>query len=324
MNPWRWIGVGVGVLGCVIGPSRVEAGPTLWERVKRPELRHARELYRRADAHRVPREDRFDGERSEQLLNQQSAIVLSLGGAEGIPDPSLAFLLGDCLAKAPAGVGQARGALERALSLWPDHPLAAAAWYDLALAAEVEEDFEAASSAYDNALRLQWDAEVRADLYRARAQLRMGRGDLKAAIADFRVAVGVARNAELRAISQWGLAVALDRSHDFPAAVPLVLEAQRARFGGAGRSSVIDVQTGALWPLHELHYYRALGLRAEAVVRRGQSGHASALFAAQLAWQQYVEEAPEDDPWLPRVREHRAAIRAELDQIGDPDDDGPG
>lgn len=300
-------------------PSRAE--PTIWERVKSPQATKAAALYRWADSERVPREELLRGPRSEKLHLDQAALRIQLNGGEELGDTSLQYLLAHCLAN---GTGelfvQAVPALERALAAAPEHPLAAEAWYDLGNMLEVLGERERAAGAYTAALRLEWDHEARASIYRARAQLSMNRGQLLAAEADYRAAIEHSRDPKLRALANWGLAVALDRNFDFPAAAPLALQAYHSRFN-AGRRSVLDLEDGILWPPAEEHYYRGLALLAEADEKQGGDGYVSTLLASQLMWMRYLDDAPADGPWIARARQHLAKVRALVDAMGLDDDD---
>jgi tetratricopeptide (TPR) repeat protein len=294
--------------------SRAQAESSLWERVKQPGLAKAEALVRIFDRKRMPREAMMRDDRQLQKFNQACALQLQMTGAEQLVHTGLQYLLADCLANADGGLQkQAHQALTRALEAAPDHPLAASALFDLGVVSEALDDSEGALAAYTTALSLETDVEVRAHLLRARAQLHMGEGRLKRAIADYRATIAESREPETRALAQWGLGVALDRNYDFPAAVPYLVEAYRSRFGNAGRRSAIDLAEGILWPLSEEHYYRALALLAEATLRKGQDGTISSLLASQLMWVRYLDDAPSDGRWVKRAREHLEAARVELD-----------
>ncbi len=304
-----------------LAPFRAEADPSIWQRVKDPIGFQAEAMYRALDSDRVPREELVDDPSAERLLNGRTALRIIVNGGDTYPNADLRYLLALCLANGtPKTIRQAPTALLAALQLAPTHPLAANAWYDLGIASEWGDELAAADGAYSAALRLEWDREQRAAIYRMRGQLEMRRGNLRAAIEDYDMALGESRDAELRALAKWGLAVALDRSHDFPSSVPHVLAAYQARFGPHGRTSAIDLDVGYVWPSYDEHYYRGLALLAEAAQKRGHDGYTSTLLASQLMWIRYLDDAPADDLWAPRAREHLEQVRHDIDALDDEDD----
>jgi hypothetical protein len=158
----------------------------------------------------------------------------------------------------------------------------------------------------------------------------MRRQELPSAIAWYRAALSETRDAETRAWALWGLAVALDRSWELPAALPLALEAFRSGFGPTGKASVLDVEQGVLWPLPEVHYYRGLALLAEARARQSKDGvgergpgMVSFLLASQLMWVRYLDETDPNEPWVRRARQHLEAVREQLAAHASLDDEDP-
>ncbi len=317
-----WFLVGGAALIVISHASRGAARLSPWQRVADPRAAKAEVLSARADVLRTPREDL--GERWLQLHNHKAAIIIELAGGEALGDPELLYLLADCLANAEAAAQpRAQQALLAALEAEPDHPGAAGAWYELGHVAEATQSFELADEAYARALTRQWDTEVRAEIFRARAQLNMRLKNLTGAIEWYRAALSETRDAETRAWALWGLAVALDRSWDLPAALPLALEAFRSGFGPTGKASVLDVEEGVLWPLAEVHYYRGLALLAEAHARRGDDGEVSFLLASQLMWVRYLDETDPAQPWVARAKEHLEAVREHLAAQASDDEEDP-
>ncbi len=307
-------------------PSSARAELGIWQRLKDPVQGNADALYRALDAGRVPRPlpggAVLDGPAAERLHNGATAVKILLSGGEALPHSDLKYLLALCAANGtPETIRQAGPALVAALTAAPEHPLAADAWYDLGIVSEWADELDAAEEAYTAALRLEWDREQRAAIYRMRGQLQMRRGQLAKAIEDYSMALGESRLAELRALAKWGLAVALDRSHDFPSSVAYALQAYGARFGPQARISVIDLDVGHIWPSYDEHYYRGLALLAEATKKKGQDGYISTLLASQLMWVRYLDDAPEDGPWVTRAREHLETVRHALEELDDEDDE---
>jgi hypothetical protein len=304
---------GVSGVLCLALTSVADAGPSPWQRVTRPSATLAQVRYAQADSKRTPADPFKQGPEQELLLNELCAQALLLGGVEQLGDAGLQYLFADCLSRAPGQYQtQARQAWQRALEQAPEHPQAAQAWLNIGLQSETLDEPQVALHAYTKALQSEWDEETRAGLYRVRAQVRMGLGDLKGATADYWVAFAEGNSLETRTLAQWGLAVAFDRAYDHPSALRYALSASQARFGNAGRTSVLDLDESWLSPLEERHYYRALGLMAQAHADPRAAGRVATLQAAQLMWLQYLDDAPPRGRWVPRAREHLERIRRVL------------
>lgn len=303
-----WLALTVGFL-----PHSAWAKGSPWLKVTHPEQAVARERYAQADSKRTPADPYKQGPDQELLLNEMCARSLLLSGVEALANAELQYLLADCLTRAPGQyVSQARDAWLQALRLAPEHPQAARAWLNVGLGSEVLDDLPEAVAGYTQALTREWDSELRAGLYRARAQVLMRQGLLVQAMSDYRVALAESHVLETRTLAQWGLAVALDRAYDHPSALALALSASRARFGNVGRTSLLDLEQTWITPDADRHYYRALGLMAEAKAQGQRGDRTGLLQSAQLMWLQYLDAAPADGPWVARAREHLAWLRLQL------------
>lgn len=310
----RWALAGA-LLSALGGTAHADFDP--WARVKAPQRFKAEALADSLDRDRVSIDPYLQGALAQQKLNQRCAVRLQLVGLDQTQIERSAFLLAECLSQAPGQYqAAALDAWRNALARWPGSPLAAHGWGALAMAALQLDDAEAASVGLDNALRAEVDEEVRARLFTARGQIALSQGELPRASSDFWAAMHEAREIETYTLAQWGLAVALDRARDFPQATGPAVAASHARFGNAGRTSVLDLESTLLFPAEDEHYYRALGLMAEAAAAKGKPTYTSFLQSAQLMWLQYLDAAADSSPGLVRAREHLAAIRRE---IGDDD-----
>ncbi|HEX2733860.1 MAG TPA: hypothetical protein VHM70_19760 [Polyangiaceae bacterium] len=290
-----------------------------WRVARQPLAAKARVLADALDRERTTVDPYLQDSAAQQKLNQRCAVRLELSGLESTHEERLLFLFGDCLSEAPGQYQeQARAAWRRALELYPNSPESARAYSAIALSSLALDDPAAALDAIGHALAFEWQAEVRARLFCAAAQIEMQRKQLDVARVHFLAAVSEAQELETRALAEWGWAVALDRAHDFPAALTPARDASRARFGGAGRTSVLDLDGALLFPSFDAHYYRALGLMAEALADAANPARTAQLQSAQLMWIQYLDAAPETDPWIARVREHLDWLHREL---GADDDD---
>jgi tetratricopeptide (TPR) repeat protein len=277
------------------------------------------------DRDRVSIDPYLQGASAQQKLNQRCAVKLQLVGAQllggttalvGSKDGAnerAAFLLAECLSQAHGQYqGEARDAWATALERWPSSPRAAHGFGALGMAQLALDEPGSADVALGASLELEWDAETRARLSCVRGQLAMHTGRLKRAMSDFWAAMNEAQEMETYALAQWGLGVALDRARNFPEAVAPALAASRARFGNAGRTSVLDLETTVLFPSEDEHYYRALGLMADAASNKGRPGYVSHLQSAQLMWLQFLDAAPSTNLGVVRAREHLRTIRREL------------
>jgi tetratricopeptide (TPR) repeat protein len=227
------------------------------------------------------------------------------------------MLLGDCLANAPAAYQpQAVNVLRDALENAPNAPQAAASWVNLAFALETLGELDSAVEAFSQALFLEWHSERRAVIYHERGRMQLGSGALEAAIGDFEAGLSSGFGAEARALAHWSLGVAHDRNHDFPTAIPHLLEGYRARFGSNGATLIIDLDDSIIWPPEERHYYRALALLAEAMEERAvnHGRFISLLVESQFVWLSYLQDAPAESLGVPRAREHLQWVREQLQQ----------
>jgi hypothetical protein len=173
----------------------------------------------------------------------------------------------------------------------------------------------AETEAYTKALELQWDPHYRAELFLRRGHAAMRMGDLGRAIFDFRVALEEVQDPALLALSGWALAVALDRSHDLPAALPHARAAAAARFPPAGTVTALDLEWFDFEPAYEVHYYRALSQLAHAQITTQEADRVGSLEAAQALFFAYTRAASPDDPWLPRAREHTESLRDRITEL---------
>lgn len=294
--------------------ANADAAPSRWDVIRRPQSLRAQNLLDAADGARILADPALDGGALEQKLNERSALMIQLAGGEELGDPRLLYLLGHCLVHS-SGQNQREGrqVLLRALAEDPDNPQAASAWFNIAIASSLLGDHVTEHRAYTGALEREWDPEARARIVLNRAESSMAVGDLSAAIADYRAAIMQTRSLVTVALAKWGLGVALDRSHDFPAAVPFLIEAAAMPFGSNGNKVAIDLDDVFFTPSYELHYYRALSQLALATHAEGSDATAF-LLSSKLLWLNYFQAAPQDGPWVPRAQQHLRWINEELER----------
>lgn len=318
------LGCGLAALALV---SPAAAKPTVWELVKNPKLGAAEQLLVVAERSRTPAEDDSDdaslpatatAEELTRQLNARAAALITIADGHQLGDPRLLYLLGDALVKADKSyLPEGRLRLQQALERAPDSPLAADAWFSLATAEGKLGRREAERAAYSRALALEWQPEAQAMFASNRAESSMASGDLRMAIADYRLALSLARSGVTRALALWGLAVASERDGDLPTALGLAREAAGFRFGPPTRFVVaLDLPNVYFEPEYEEHYYRALAEMAEAEAHARPEEARSKLQTASLLWSLYLENARRNhDRWLPNAELLRQICQRKLARI---------
>jgi tetratricopeptide (TPR) repeat protein len=245
----------------------------------------------------------------ESVLALRAAAELRKAGGEALRDPGALYFLGDSLVLADRGYDEeARRVLLRALALDPASPLAARAWFDVAIASNRLREFETERDAYGEALRLQWDLGRSAGIYMNRGEASMALGRLDEAVRDYRTALALADDSEIHALASWGLAVALARDDNLPDALRYAHEAASVQFPSMGGENVsaLDLPSVFFTPSYEIFYYRALGAMAASERAATPDERRTALLAALDAWKEYLDVAEErGDRWLENVRHQK-------------------
>jgi tetratricopeptide (TPR) repeat protein len=306
-------------LAVLLGALASDAGAqSIWETAKEPRLRRASELLAVAERARVPAEDILvdpllllsigNSDELNRQLNARTATLIKIARGGDLPDPRLRYLLGDALVKADKEyLAEGRDALARALEEAPDSPLAADAWFWLAIAEGKLRNHEAERTSYTRALALQWDPELRATILMNRAESSMTGRDLVAAMRDYRMARAQSRSAITQSLATWGLAVATERDGDLPTALELGRSAASIQFGPSHhRVAALDLPDVFFTPPYEQHYYRALATMGSAVAERDSSKARALLQTAELLWTMYIGPAERDnEPWVENAKRHR-------------------
>jgi tetratricopeptide (TPR) repeat protein len=315
-------------LSLALGTRAAHADPNLWQRAREPAAAEQQKVLNRMErilgSIGLPE---LDPEMSAaaiamSVLSQTLPACPALGAAASNRSAAQArfdYLIGGALyASRTHREAEARCILERALRNAPDSPLAAEGWYHLALAMGELGDRVAERAAYLHALALTWDPDSRANLHTNLAESEMGSGDLRAALRDYRLALPDAQQPDDLSAAYFGLAVALDRSGDFPSAleaarnailIPLPPTLYQA-------DSVLDLPSTSFSPSYEIHYYRALAAMAAARQAKDDLSRRDALADAEEQWTAYVVPAEADHaPWAARARLHQARIERELSAL---------
>lgn len=294
--------------------ARAKAVPTVWQRARNPAAVKAQRAL--VDLERWALGAYDDnvklGERRGLLLG--AVAMAELRGATQLPDIRIKFLLGQVLADySVRREDDARALLEAALAEAPNHPLAASAWATLA---ELDVRLGAtaqAHAAFAQALERMWRPDARARIYGARAGLFLQQGDAMAALADFRRALRLAAAADLVVRLRYGLAVALERGGDLPAALrQLRIAAALQSKGGTAALDALDLPDVSFVPPIEFFYYK--GLEALAAGRFAETRADARLDyrAAANFFTRYLEHAEPKAPWVGHAERLRAACEREL------------
>lgn len=327
--PARWAAALLAGLHAVgLGVGSAAAAPTIWDKVKQPDLGRADELLALAERSRVPAEDGLDdagmflpsgtSEELNRQLNARAAALISIADGDSLGDPRLLYLLGDALVKADKSyLSEGRDRLEQALALDPASPLAGEAWFSLAIAEGKLRHHAAERAAYTRALELEWEPELQATIVTNRAESTMAAGDLALAMRDYRLGLALSRSATTQALAYWGLAVATERDGDLPSALELARRAASFRFGPPSHLVVaLDLPSVYFTPDYEEHYYRALATMAEAARASSRDEKRMMLQTASLLWSLYLDGAQrESERWAANARSHRDACRRELERL---------
>lgn len=275
--------------------GRAWAAPSRWTQARDPSERTIDRALARAIQARASRDLAPEAlPVAEGLFALRAATVLELAGGEQLARPDVWFFLGDALVVGDHGDDErARRILERALAAVPDSPLAGRAFRDIAVASSRLSEFEAAVSAANDALRLEWDDASRAELLLLRAGARMALGDLPGARKDYEVIVGTVSDSEPNTLARWGLGVALARSGDLPGALRYAGEAAETRFSDSQGNvvTVLEVPSVKLTPEYEGFYYRALAAMAAAAKAETTAKATSDLEWAASLFKRYLAAA---------------------------------
>lgn len=234
-------------------------------------------------------------------------------------DPRLEYLIGGALLDARSGYErQARCMLERALRDAPNSPLAARGLSDLAMVAGKMGDREAERAAYLRALELTWQPDSRANLLTNLAECEMALGHFARAIRGYRNALSLSQHPELVAAAYFGLAVALDRSGDLPAALDAAKRAISVQLPPTlfAAGSVLDLPNVFFTPPYEVHYYKALGAMAAVELANDDLSRFDALSEANEQWTLYLVAAEADHRSdAPRAALHQARVARKLAEL---------
>lgn len=182
-------------------------------------------------------------------------------------------------------------------------------------------------AATERALAFLFSGLDRANVHGNLAEVTMLTGDLRAAIEHYEAAIEQTEDPFTRALAQWGLALALDRSGDRDAALEVATRALRAdpidpndpRFATLhrrhGAMSVLHLDFVFFEPIYELHAYEALG--HEATARMDGAADRPGLERALRSWRLFLAEGGTSSRFASVARRHLARLEAELGVAGE-------
>lgn len=328
MRTWQWLVLsGATSLGIctplavgLASPTATER-TTVWQRASQPELERWRVLADVVDRKREPKDPSYDSPAIRTQLSRAAATLLELAGVERSGDVELLFLYGECLAYAGGEFAtRAREVLRQALSLEPEHPNAVEAWDSLGRVNMALGFYVEGYQAFEQALERQWDRDVRNVVLIEQGLGAMRAGEMAAAIDRLGGAVNDSRDSAPWALSQWALAVAMDRALMGPEAQRLAWLAAQAKFGPSGQQDILGLSEVVLEPEAELHYYRALAAmgRARQAPRELQR---AAYLEAKFSWLRYLDAVGPNGAWINRVRTHLKHIDGVEARLAPPSED---
>jgi tetratricopeptide (TPR) repeat protein len=307
----------IGTIAATVLVGRgVQAEPSLWQRAEDPSRARVERVLRRVSRF-VDWVSEADGDpdmRHDFWLG--ALLTLEQSGAQTFRDPRLRLSLAEVLIGAELGREAEAAALARAVlaELPPD-----GAWLEaearLVLVHAVIEP-EAAVREIGRALPWTWDSRTRSDLFRRRADAKMALGDLRGALADYRLALRADDSARRSALARFGIGLALERMGNLPEAFA---ELRLARLSAP---RVFGVELGVLalpsvfaFRPADVHYVVALTERSSIPNLVDPDSDAATCDRAMAAFREYIAAVRAEDPFVERSRRHLAEITARCEQI---------
>jgi tetratricopeptide (TPR) repeat protein len=305
------------LLGALLSISfEASADSSLWQRARDPELARSEAL-----ADKLERMLALGEASRSAVVARDFALAAvaaaDLAGANRLPGARLKCLLGEVLIRADFP-RRARDVLSRVVDELPPGPLAASCYYSYGLALAYLGETKAEIQAFTRALAYTEGRGPRANLLYNRADARVAEGQLAEAIDDYRSAIALAVHPELAALAYYGLAVALDRYGDLPAAWLALDSAHRISppFSAFPGRDILDAPSVFFVPPYEKEYYRALSRMAVARSASSQTERREHLARALEHWEAFIAAGePVNDRYLENARLHALTCRRELERM---------
>jgi tetratricopeptide (TPR) repeat protein len=306
------------------------AEPSVWAKARRPNASARTELVEKSEkalSDATLKKERFQlytglpfGNESLEAARIAARTFLEQAGGATSPNATvrlnyanvLRTLASDQKPRNLKNIEESAKILLTVVAAHPPQALMLQAWDELALCYAMLEKRDQEVHAYGEALAFEPVGPRRALLLANRAEAYMGMGRLDDAIRGYRESLSSLVQDEIDdygVTTLWGLAVALDRNGD--------VEEGLAHIRLARSYDPIDKRIqGDSWfysPPHDEYWYKALGSWAKAremphsIDRIFEYGH------ALERWDQYIDRAPEHDPYvaLAKVRRRTCALERE-------------
>ena len=302
----------------VIAPSPALASPTVWSRARDPRVGVQDEMVRDAQkaVMRYRRMRRAGGPQVASLAalllrdaRQQLAKVV----ASGATDFGVRLLYVGVLRDAHED-DEAFKVLTKLLADGPPDALRADALGELAILHAIAGRREQEIRAYTESLALEPHAHLRSRLLSNRAEALMATGDVTAAVEGYRQALAPLTTLELfwyAPTTLFGMGVALDRSGNLESGIDAIKLAR-------AYDPIDKGLRGPGWffsPSHDSHWYWALGAWSSARTATLWGARADAFERSVFEWEQYIQEAPADDRWIPLAHVRLAAVKSEQERM---------
>lgn len=313
---WARAAAGWGILLALFATApSAEARPTLWQRAREPLA--AKEAWLLAGLERTL-DARELAYREPALIRDIARAAVAMSDVSGIrspSDPRLAWVMAEALLIADMDRERdARRLLEGALETLPPGPLRADVLRRLGVVLAGLAEPLRSREVYTEALELELSSRERANLFYNRAEASLELDELEAAVTDYRRALDLAMEPDVFALVRYGLAVALERLGDLPAALDELGPALGITlpFPVYGAPDPLDLPGVFFVPAYERYYIEAL--RAMASLRQADS-RAQFLVESSVAiqaWDAYLAAAPSTVPYRKNAEAHRKRLADRL------------
>lgn len=301
----------VGVLATTIfaaGPAARARGhsPNVWERAQDPTMAFGDAVHREVQGLLLVADHlHWHSPMGQEQLGRARHLLEAIQ-ADSAPDVRLRFDFGQVVARLGDDKRAAR-VLESALAGAPDHPLATSAYFDLGICYAKLSRPDEEIAAYDEYLRRETSLVNRARALSNRADAHMVQGRLALAITDYRAALLLTPD---MVPGHWGLAVALDRAGDAPAA----LSEARVAITYDPLDQQLSSPNVFFMPAYDHFWYEGIGAMARAQQIDDMPTAILWWETAVAKWAEYTAFATSDDRWLVLAKAHQASCQRKLDQ----------
>ncbi|MEP7120873.1 MAG: hypothetical protein ABJE95_08190 [Byssovorax sp.] len=300
---WHAAALALAVAASIAIPTSAAADPSIWAQARTADDGRLRVAVADAEAlqlkyrhiARLPDEDR-DG--VGRLFLREARVLLEGAGAARSPDPVVRYQLAEILSELHDDAPAVKLFETVVAAESTPQSVRAEAYSQLAESYTRLGRFADEIRAYDSALRLEAQPFARSRLLANRAESYMALGDITAAVAGYREAMGLLSAPiemfTLGPTTLWGLAVALDRSGDLDGA----LEAIRLARTYDPLDKNLNSPGWMYVPAYDRYYYEALGHWSAARRATLAAARSEEYLSAIAHWQEYLDRAAPDDRWI--------------------------